>query len=432
MGVEYRNRGWTLAVASAITLVATALSLGRLWTTNRATWNGNLWAEDGLFPLCIRKSGLMECTFDPFAGYLLLIPRLLAYPTSLLPIEQWALSATLVSAAAWGFVSGLVALHLLRSGISLGLVVLLSILPVIIPLAGLEATTSAASIYMPLLYALSISIILGRWWGRTALWMALAAALVAATNPLTLLLIPVIAFVYLKGRIPRQSAAWVMSGVIAGSVLQLLIVVTASDRRNLAPGGEALGLWLTDLPTAFASLWPGVNFGEATVFGIFTTPVFQQTGLVIALALLIGGLLLCASAHQRVWGAGVLILLGLGFSFVPTVTGYASNRYFVLTVLCVTAAALLLAFPGSSNDRSWVRWSAVVIVLIAWSAAYPASTWRAVPSPVWADEIQRLSGSCASDPMSPAVVTFSPDWPQPGVTQLSPPTTNSAPCSALW
>lgn len=64
--------------AMIVGLVALGVSLLRLWLGNHEALTQVLWAEDGLFPLCIEKAGFLKCLVDPFAGYLLLLPRLLA------------------------------------------------------------------------------------------------------------------------------------------------------------------------------------------------------------------------------------------------------------------------------------------------------------------------------------------------------------------
>src|SRR6056297_3030602 len=87
-----------LALAGALT------SLGRLWLVNRAAPGENLCAEDGLFALCIDKADFFTCLSDPFAGYLLFVPRVLAWPVSVLPWEAWALGANVIAAALGGLV----------------------------------------------------------------------------------------------------------------------------------------------------------------------------------------------------------------------------------------------------------------------------------------------------------------------------------------
>ena len=85
--------------------IAALISVGRLWLFDRSAPSEVLWAEDGLFTLCIHKADFWTCLTDPFAGYLLLAPRVLVWPVSLLPWETWALAANLVAALLAGVIA---------------------------------------------------------------------------------------------------------------------------------------------------------------------------------------------------------------------------------------------------------------------------------------------------------------------------------------
>ena len=85
--------------------VGAVISLGRLWLGNSSALGENLWAEDGLFALCVQKAGFFSCLVDPFAGYWLFLPRALALPISLAPVEMWAWVANLIAAILAGLVS---------------------------------------------------------------------------------------------------------------------------------------------------------------------------------------------------------------------------------------------------------------------------------------------------------------------------------------
>jgi len=130
-----------------------------------------------------------------------------------------------------------------------------------------------------------------------------------------------------------------------------------------------------------------------------------------------------------------MVLSGLVYSVVPTVTGYASNRYFVLSSLCFVAAAIALLnyrlVPMKLGSRSWVLPALTAAVLIVWSAAFPASDWRAAPNPAWKTELQGAQDRCGGDPWLQQALLFSPEWPQAGVTQLYEPTTNVIECRVL-
>jgi len=93
--------------------VAGTTSVGRLWLANPEVLGQVLWAEDGLFPLCAMQSGFLTCLFEPFAGYLLFAPRVIAGLVALAPLVDWAAFANGIAAALAVIVSFTVTWHLM-------------------------------------------------------------------------------------------------------------------------------------------------------------------------------------------------------------------------------------------------------------------------------------------------------------------------------
>ena len=423
--------GLAAGVGGLVALVAAVGSLGRLILASPGSIGELVWAEDGLFPLCVRKAGMWDCLRDPFAGYLLGVPRLLAGIPAVADLHSWGWVTNVVAGICWGVLSGLLAYWLVARGFATLPSVVLSVLPVVIPLVGLESVNSVASIYMPLLYTSTVIASVG-WRRRTGSWVAAGLFfLTAITIPLAVVLAAVLLVSLLKGRISRSAAVSSGSALVIGLLLQFFVVITAENTRNVTFSTESLGYWFSELPVALLTLWPGLYFGEVTIFGIFALPVAYWSGA--ALVVILGALglrwSLCNADAKSV--AGALILSGLVYSFVPTATGYASNRYFVPTVLGVMAAAVFVLADASSVRRQWILPCVVAVLAVAWLPAFPASDWRSNPAPKWSDQVQQVVQQCAEDPMSPARFEFSPNWPQEGVTQLFPPTNQFVPCKSL-
>ena len=154
MGTSSQRAVWSLFVG----LVAVGISLGRLWLGNPDALQENLWAEDGLFPLCIHKADFLTCLGDPFAGYFLFLPRVLAWPISLLPVESWALGANLVAAVLAGIVTACAFLIMARAGLGAYVSVAVALLPVVTPMVGLEAINAIGSGYMLLLFLATLAL----------------------------------------------------------------------------------------------------------------------------------------------------------------------------------------------------------------------------------------------------------------------------------
>lgn len=425
------RQGGAIVGAVLVGVVAAGLSIGRVLIQAPRSIGELAWAEDGLFALCVRKAGLLECLADPFAGYLLGLPRLLAGVTAVAPIEQWGWVTNSIAAVSWGALSGLSAFWMLTAGVRWLPAVVVALAPVAIPLLGLEAVNSIGSVYMPLLFTTTLVLAVG-WHGRgKAIVAAVLVFLTAVTIPTAAVLIAVIALSWIRGRVERGSAIAVSLALIIGSALQFLVVFTAPSERNMAVGAEAVGFWLNDLPTAVLTLWPGLWFGTTTIFGIFTIPVVPWTGLALAIALVALGVRWASSGRLAVSVAGIMLVTGVAYSFIPTATGYASNRYFVLTVLGIVAAAVLLLEDAYSDQRRWLLPTIVVIFAVAWAAAFPASAWRVTAAPPWSTVLEQVRTQCAADPTAPARFVFSPDWPQEGITQLQPPTNEFASCASV-
>ena len=105
------------------------MSLGRLWLGNRDALTEVVWAEDGVFPLCIEKADFLTCLTDPFAGYLLFLPRLVAGVVAALPVEQWAIATNLLAALIAAVVAGLSFAVVRRFGLGWVSSIIIGLLP---------------------------------------------------------------------------------------------------------------------------------------------------------------------------------------------------------------------------------------------------------------------------------------------------------------
>ena len=150
-------RGKTDAAAPVLVGIAVGLiSLGRLWLGNHDALLDVVWAEDGVFPLCIVKAGFPSCVVDPFAGYLLVLPRLLAGVVVLFPAASWGLVTNLLAALVVGIVGALAFTIARRAGMASTAALGIGLIPVALPIVGLEAINALGSTYMLLLYLLVI------------------------------------------------------------------------------------------------------------------------------------------------------------------------------------------------------------------------------------------------------------------------------------
>ena len=408
-------------------LLAAGLSLGRLLWSDSTRLTENLWAEDGLFPLCVVKGDFVSCLVDPFSGYFLFVPRVGAGLISLLPMEQWALAANALAATIAGVAAMIAWAAARRSGASWSGSLLTSLLVVLAPIVGLEAINALGSAYIPLVFASTLALAFPpeKRGGKLALGVLLGITVLTIPSAGVLLVgVGVLAF-----RRVIVGVWVVVYGVIllVGLATQWLVGRTAETPRNLELTSQGIDGWFSTIPSAVVSFWPGLTFGEGTIFGMFDVTPFALTGLAISAGVLSLGIW---SAVRGDVGISVLILSGLGVGLIPTVTGYANNRYFVLPALLWAAAAILVIDRRWAVRHRWLMPTLLVASVVLWTPALPVSEFRGTTSPPWSLEVERLRAECAGDPARTVQVRFSPDWPRE-TTQLDPITTADALCFAI-
>jgi len=426
-----------LGSAAAIGLVAGVASLLRLWLGSSSSITQNLWAEDGLFALCIRKADFATCTAEPFAGYLILAPRLLALPTALAPFDLWALTANLVAAVLAGAIAAAVFYASRRFSVRGFTSAGVALLPVIAPVSGLEALNAIGSAYMLLLYGSTFILVFPHLVDRTRVSVALPAFLLfltALTIPTAVLLLGLLFVQRIRGVIGRRVGVLWGASLTIGLVPQFGYVFLFQGTRPNYASLETLNFWADSLPLFLFSYWPGLSLGEFSFHTEFTLAPFPLTGWLLTLALAASAIYLVATGWNTRQGrrapVGLLILLGLGFSLIPSLTSYANNRYFVVAVWLIGAAVIVSVDRFISDaPRVWLG-LACVVVAIVWSPAFPASAYRSHPSPPCSGELARAQEVCESDTSGSVDLEFSPNWPYPD-SSLPEPSNATAPCVIL-
>ena len=354
-------------------VLAGVASLSRLLIAAPDALQQMVWAEDGLFPLCVRKVGFIACLSDSFAGYLLTVPRVIAGGVAQLPLPSWPLATNLIAAVLVGLVSAFTYV-ILRSGpdpVSVPFSMLVALLPATAPIMGFETLGVIASVYTPLLFLTGLAIAMPSPQARGWRWLvAVGFLLCALTIPSAIALVIGIAIQRWARRISVKDA-WVLgSALVIGLALQGLVILTADEQRSIAPTLGALGQLGDALPNALLTLIPGITIGPATVLDFAVTPA-PGLGLVLALALIIGGTALVLRHRTPTSTAiGLLLLTGIVVLAVPTLTGYPNNRYFAAPVLLWAAAGLLalnsLLQSRAASTRRLVTAGLVLAMVYLW------------------------------------------------------------------
>lgn len=419
-------------------VVAAVVSLGRLWVANHEALTQVLWAEDGLFPLCVRKAGFLSCVADPFAGYLLFLPRLVAGVVAQLPVASWALAMNLAAAFMAGTLCGMTAWWVRRAGFGPVAAMVIGALPVLAPLVGLEAINAVGSLYMPLLYLCTVMICVPSPLHRsTTVIVAVTLLISALTIPLTAILLLPLAVQALRRRVRMRAALWWVAAILIGTAAQIVTALTAERPRAINVGLSSLQSYLDTLPKSLFSYWPGLIVTTFDYDVNYRIEPIAFTGAVLALGLLAAGIALAASRRDVASGAGLMVLLSLAFGLVPSLIGWANNRYFVVPVLlCGAAIVLLLDRPLRTWATTWPRRLTLIVtalaLLIIWSPMLPASAWRTTPAPAWRDEVARVVAHCKTDPALTERPIFTPFWPPNWGDGLAEPSHPNVPCVVVW
>ena len=410
-----------VAVASAL------ISLGRLWLANPEAISSVMWAEDGLFPLCVRKANWLACLIDPFAGYSLLVPRVLAGVTAIFPIDLWPLVANVTASVLGGVIAGWAVWWLRRAGIGPFVSVFVALLPVLTPIVGFESISVIASIYMPMLFLAAIMVafpIAPYPVKSTAVFMLVTALTIPSVG---LLLVVVVAQGLLRAMRWRTVGALGLP-ILVGVALQWLVSITAAKPREITPGLDSLRAWADAVPSALLTFWPGMNLAETPVFTNYVSRPSPWTGVLLVSLLAVGGLWIVLRLSDLRRGIGFLILAGIALGAFPSVIGFSNNRYFVVPCL-LWGAALLIAFDPLVRRASPVLAAiATAVVLVIWWPAMPASAWRTTPAPDWQGEVERLVVHCRTDPGIMERFVFSPFWPPNWGDGLSEPSHPDVSC----
>lgn len=435
--VQVRPRFRLVAPAALLGVLAAIISVGRLWLFDRSAPTEVLWAEDGLFPLCIRKADALTCLTDPFAGYLLFLPRVLAWPVSILPWEHWAFASNVLAAALAGLTAAFAFAIVMRAGFGWFVSAVIALLPVVAPMVGLEAINAIGSSYMLLLFLSTLLIVLPPLESvrRSRGYLIAGAALLlvtALTIPSAVVLLLLVVIMLIRGRWNWSVGVVWGAALIAGLIAQAVVALTAEAPRQIGLGAETMRSWADSIPVSLLTYWPGLSIGEYSFFNNFSLAPLAATGWLIAGVMVVLALWFIVRDSGNRLTIGLLLLGGLGFGLIPSAIGFANNRYFVVPLLLWGAAAMIALDPVIRRSRLWIVGLVTVIVLIIWWPAMAASAFRATPAPAWSAEVARIEAACRADPAFVDRPLFTPFWPPNWGDGLIEPTHPNLPCTTVW
>jgi hypothetical protein len=424
----------------AILLLA-ALVLGTVLQLLRPGFDASLnalWAEDGpIFLQGTFEGGFLDAVLSPYAGYLVLVPRLIGEAASLVAIEDAAAAVSILSAATvalcgvvvWHASAGLIRDPWLRGPLAAA--------TVLAPVAGLESVDSAA--YVPW-YMLFATFWLLLWRPATTLGAVLAALFVLATGlstPGVWFFAPLAALRALAARDRRDAA--ILGGFAAGALAQVPVLMSNQE-------GAVDPAWTGDIWTAYLQrVFDGAALGErlggaawAHLGWPFLLALIAAAAAALALGLRRAGpsgrwfaalaiptslALFVVSAYQRAVGSEIMWPAG-------NYHGSAGRYAIVPALLLVSVALVLIDRPprreGGRPRYAWLAPAVAAVLALGIVTSFDVRDDGVRGTPPWDDALRSGAAACAAEGAPSVAVPTSPppfglQVPCGEIDSLSPP-----------
>lgn len=402
----------TVFTAVALGIIAAIVSLTRLLLANDTVLATMVWAEDGLFPLCARAQGFWPCMVEPYSGYVLFLPRVVAWPVSWFPLDNWPLVTNIAAAVIAGVASALGYLVLRMSGVGRVASGLVALLPALLPIMAFEAINVTGSSYMLLVFVATLALCFPAR-PRFPTWAyAIGLFVTTLTIPSSAVLLLPLGVQARRKRIALRSGLIVGGALVLGLGVQLWAAMTADNPRQIAFSADALLAWANGVPASLLSFVPGqVALSGTGTFTAAEISIPSVVGVALVVALLGLGVALTIAKGETANGVGLLLVVGLMMGLLPAAAGFANNRYFVIPLLLWTAAVVIAIDRWIPARRELVM---VVVALLLVALCIPsleASETRSTSVPEWDVMLEAARRTCAANPEGMTAVTFSPSWP---------------------
>lgn len=409
-------RWWEQAlVLVALLALAVILQILRIGPT---TGLESLWAEDGqIFFQQALVLDFWDTVFAPYAGYLVLVPRLIGEVGNLVPLPDAAPAMAVASGlvvALCGLVVWFASAAHIRNPYLRGTLVALTVLA---PVAGLESVVSAAYVLWYMLFAAFWLLL---WRPATTWGAALGALFLLATGLSTPGLWFFAPLAVLRALAVRDRRDLLLVGSYAiGAAIQVPVLASNSEAATDP-------VWTADIWTAYLQrVVDGAIFGEELGGGIWAA--LGWPFLIALCALLAVGLVLAwrrAPTSAR-WLAGIAIATSLlmfvasayqravGTSMVwpDGMHGGNAGRYAIVPALLLVSAALALVdrLPRRSGP-DWLPWAGIAtaaVLLVSLASSFYVGYPAARGTPLWGDALDRAA-ACVAENLPEGRVETSP------------------------
>lgn len=432
---ELRRRGAGLGSWSAGSRLRRASVLGTCvliaalaqWLRLSPRARDTLYAEDGrtfLGDWVLHPSvGLF---YEPYAGYQHLLPRVISFLISQsAPVDWWANGIAVLASIAVGGISVLtfvLSRDVLQSPAArFGL----AVIPILLPIARLEAVANIANLHWYALYLVPWLVLAIPRSRSSGIALSIATFVAVMTEPQAILLAPLVIHLLIRDRENIAARLPVLLGWALGSVVQGVTYLGMTARRpsDLSGGVSALkGYAINAVATEFTTSGPRLG---SIVLGHGWWIPFLGLGLLLLMA--VGAFALGTVPIRRA------VVAVVGVSVSSWAASYFLNDHSLFRydsmlparlatmplVRWATAAAMLLIavvplFAGAVAGRwprlRWARIVPVAMMIAVMAASFDrGDTVRGGPS--WNGQLEIARAHCARDGVVEVAVPTSPsDW----------------------
>jgi hypothetical protein len=394
------------ALIAGFLVLATVLSVLRLGTDGYRT----IWAEDAtVFMESAFAHGYWHAIFEPYAGYLNVVPRLIGGLGKVIPLQDAAFVIAFLSAfcaalsglAVWFGCAGHVRDPWLRGGLTIATALAAS--------AGLETLDSAA--YVPWFMLVGAFWLLflrpKTWWGAGCATAFMV--LTGLSTPGVWFFVPVAAL-RIFSLSPRREpkTALVAAGWLAGGLAQIPVILSQDQgttmwshyiwralvQRVVDAGlfGQRLGGGLWDIFGWFFLCTLCIALVLALVLGLRRSP--ESTRWFVPLAIVISFGMFMFSAYQRSIGPSIF--------WSPGTSGGNASRYALVPSMLFLGAFVVL-LDGAFRDRvgrAWrARWpllAGTALMLVAVAVSFDMSD-PARGKPYWSEALRAAADKCITE-----------------------------------
>jgi hypothetical protein len=362
----------------------------------------SVFAEDAkVFLQAVWVGDALEAIIEPYAGYLHLVPRLIALLVGPLPPVAAAAALTWLSSAVLVLLSAFVVWVARERLPSLGVRIALGACVPLLPVAIVEGLHSATNLHWFLLYGCFWALVAPATSRARAVAQGVVACAAVLSDPLAALFIPLLLIQVKRGR----AGIGIAVAFCVATLLQAFAVL--SDERTANASPQPLELARAFVSRVLLSGYLGVEQAKET---------YESSGqLSLALALVVTAIVVAALGFRRD-ATGTLGALSLIFSAVLFVACFAynwtpgiiapgetanllaSSRYSIApTLLLLTAVAaavqrrmLRIADADAPAPVRAGSWAFLVVAALAVGSAtvrdYQLDNGRST-APSWADQV---------------------------------------------